>query len=246
MTRSTKMGFAADLIVVSMVIVTPITAFSQQARGAELKNPRLELKPDKITCRTKEYQGMHGTLYVPQDRTKPDSRTIELPVVVVKSLKPNPDYPIFQFTGGPGVSNIAPAERVNESDLTNHDVVEVGYRGVDGEPKLKHPLFDEILSTPDFLSQSGLKEIGKKLTQAAKSLTAAGIDVEQYNILNVVDDMEAARVALGYEKINITGGSYGGAVVKVGDVGTVCRVHDRGSKYDVDFQAMKGWTGNEE
>lgn len=215
MARSTRMGFAADLIVVSAVMVISITAFSQQAQGSERKSPRLELKPDKIPCRTKEYEGMRGTLYVPQDRTKPDSRIIELPVVVVKSLSPNPEYPIFQFTGGPGISNIAPAERINESDLTNHDVVEVGYRGVDGTPKIIHPLFDEILSTPDFLSQSGLKEIGRKLTQAAKSLTAAGINVEQYNILNVVDDMEAARAALGYEKINITGGSYGGAVVMV-------------------------------
>jgi len=215
MVRNTKMGFAASLIVISAVILTPITAIFQQARGAERKSPRLELKPDKILCQGKEFEGMRGTLYVPEDRTKADSRTIELPVVVVKSLSQNPDYPIFQFTGGPGISNINPAEHVNESDLTNHDVVEVGYRGVDGEPKLKHPLFDEILRIPDILSQPGLKQIGEKLTQAAASLTAAGIDVRQYNILNVVDDTEAARAALGYEKINITGGSYGGAVVMV-------------------------------
>ena len=215
MARSTRMGFAAGLIVVSAVMATPITAFSQQAQGAEHKSPRLELKPEKITCRTKEYQGMRGTLYVPEDRTRPDSRTIELPVVVVKSLSPNPDYPIFQFTGGPGISNINPAEHVDESDLVNHNVVEVGYRGVDGEPQLKHPLFDEIFRTPDFLSQTGLDEIGRKFAEACTSLTAAGIDVRQYNILNVVDDMEATRTALGYEKINITGGSYGGAVVMV-------------------------------
>jgi len=215
MVQSTRLGFGVSLIVILAVMDLPIAAIPQQARDAECKSPRLELKPGKITCRTKEYQGMHGTLYVPQDRTKPDSVTIELPVVVVKSLSRNPDYPIFQFTGGPGISNINPAEHVDESDLVNHDVVEVGYRGVDGEPQLKHPLFDEIFRTPDFLSQTGLKEIGRKFAEACTSLTAAGIDVRQYNILNVVDDMEAARTALGYEKINITGGSYGGAVVMV-------------------------------
>jgi len=215
MARCTRMGFAAGLIVVSAVMVISITAISQQAQGAEHKIPRLELKPGKIQCRTKEYEGMRGTLYVPEDRTRPDSRTIELPVVVVKSLSPNPDYPVFQFTGGPGISNINPVEHVDESDLVNHDVVEVGYRGVDGEPLLKHPLFDEIFRTPDFLSQTGLKEIGRKFTEACTSLTAAGIDMRQYNILNVVDDMETVRTALGYEKINITGGSYGGAVVMV-------------------------------
>ncbi len=205
----------ANLIIVSAAIVTLIMTTLQQARGVESKSPRLELKPDKITCRTKEYQGMRGTLYVPQDRTKPDSRTVELPVVVVKSLSPNPDYPIFRFAGGPGVSNMNLGDNINESDLANHDLVEVGYRGVDGSPQLKHPLFDEIMRTPDFLSQTSLKEIGRKFAEACASLKEAGIDVKQYNILNVVDDMEAARTALGYKKINITGGSYGGAVVMV-------------------------------
>jgi pimeloyl-ACP methyl ester carboxylesterase len=215
MARKTRTGIVANLITVSAAIITLITAFFQQAQGAESNSPRLELKPDKITCRTTEYQGMRGTLYVPQDRTKPDSRTIELPVVVVKSLSPDPDYPIFRFAGGPGVSNMNLGDNINESDLTNHDLVEVGYRGVDGSPQLKHPLFDEILRTPDFLSQTSLKEIGGKLAEACTLLTEAGIDVRQYNILNVVDDMEAARAALGYKKINITGGSYGGAVVMV-------------------------------
>lgn len=215
MARSRKIETALAFVVAWTVMIISTTAFSQQARDAENKSPRLELKPEKITCKTKEYQGMRGTLYVPQDRTKPDSLTIELPVVVVKSLSPNPDYPVFQFTGGPGISNINPAEHVDESDLMNHDVVEVGYRGVDGSPQLKHPLFDEILRTPNFLSQTGLKGIGKKFAEACTSLTAAGIDVRQYNILNVVDDMEAARITLGYKKINITGGSYGGSVVMV-------------------------------
>jgi hypothetical protein len=103
-----RMGFAVKLIIVSAAIVTLTLVFFQQAQGAERKSPRLELKPEKITCGTKEYQGMRGTLYVPEDRTKPDSATIELPVIVVKSLSPNPDYPVFQFTGGPGISNINP------------------------------------------------------------------------------------------------------------------------------------------
>lgn len=215
MARRTGMGIAADLITVSAVTITLITASFQQAQGAESNSPRLELRPGEITCRTTQYQGMRGTLCVPQDRATADSRTIELPVVVVKSLGPDPDYPIFRFGGGPGVSNMNLGDNINESDLANHDLVEVGYRGVDGTPQLKHPLFDEILRTPDFLAQTSLKEIGRKFVEACTSLTEAGIDVRQYNVLNVVDDMEAARAALGYKKINITGGSYGGAVVMV-------------------------------
>ncbi len=215
MTRKIRVERATVLIVISEVMFMPIMAFSQQTRDLASKNTRLELKPDKILCRAKEYHGMRGTLYVPEDRTKPDSRTIELPVIVVKSLSPDPYYPIFRFAGGPGVSNMNLGDNINESDLAKHDLVEVGYRGVDGQPKLKHPLFNEIFRIPDFLSEPGLKEIGRMFAEACKSLTAAGIDVRQYNILNVVDDTEAARAALGYEKINITGGSYGGSVVMV-------------------------------
>jgi pimeloyl-ACP methyl ester carboxylesterase len=215
MAVGTRMGFMAVLIFVLTPSVTLFTATFQQATGAEHKSPRLELKEEKIICRAKEYQGLRGTLYVPQDRTKPDSRTIELPVVVVKSVSPVPDYPIFRFAGGPGVSNMNLGDNINESDLANHDLVEVGYRGVDGSPQLKHPLFDEIMRTPDFLSETSLKEIGRKFAEACASLTETGIDVRQYNILNVVDDTEAARAALGYNKINISGGSYGGAVVMV-------------------------------
>jgi len=207
--------FINSLVIVTALILMPINAYSKEKPGSRHQKSRLELKPDKIICHGKEYDGMRGTLYVPQDRTKPNSITIELPVVVIKSLNPDPDYAIFQFGGGPGLSNISPGEHVNESDLENHDVVEVGYRGVDGTPSLRHPLLDDIFMTPNMLSVSSLKTIGKNVTQAVKELKENGIDVAEYNILNVVDDTEAVRKALGYKKINITGGSYGGAVVMV-------------------------------
>jgi pimeloyl-ACP methyl ester carboxylesterase len=193
-----------------MMMPMSVLAQSKLRTGSEV--PRVELKSEKIQCGIKEYDGLRGTLYVPEDRTRPDSRTVELPIVVVKSLSPKPDYPIFQFAGGPGLSNIAPLH-INEADLQRHDIVKVGYRGVDGTPTLKHSVFDHILGTPNLLLQTSLKKIGKNIAQAARELEAAGIDVAEYNILNVVDDMDVARAALNYEKINITGGSYGGAVV---------------------------------
>jgi pimeloyl-ACP methyl ester carboxylesterase len=173
----------------------------------------LQMQETNITCQGKPFTGLRGTLMVPENRSQADGRLITLPLVVVKALSPSPAYPVFQCTGGPGGSNIGPEQRIGEADLKNHDVVQVGYRGVDGTPKLSHPLFDEIIKTPDMLSPQGLKAMGAKATQAVGELKAAGINVEHYNIINVVDDMEAARVALGYNKINLTGGSYGGAVV---------------------------------
>ena len=173
----------------------------------------LNVSEAKIICQGKEFDGQRGMLIVPEDRTRPDTRQIELPVIVVDSLSAAPGYPVFQCAGGPGGSNIGPEQRIGKADIRRHDVVQVGYRGVDGTPKLQHRLFDEILMTPDMLSPASLKAMGAKAAQAVAELKAAGLHVEHYNILNVVDDMEAARAALGYEKIDLSGGSYGGAVV---------------------------------
>lgn len=172
----------------------------------------LEVEQASIECKGGTFPGLRCTLTVPQDRNQPNARQIELPVIVVKSSIPSPGYPLFQCAGGPGGPNIGP-ENIGQADIQQRDVVQVGYRGVDGMPQLKHALFDEILKTPDMLSAQGLRTMGAKAAQAARELKAAGVKVEHYNILNVVDDMEAARVALGYDKIILTGGSYGGAVV---------------------------------
>jgi len=163
-------------------------------------------------------KGFKGTIYVPEDRANHRSRIIELPIVVIISDNPSPLPPIFQFEGGPGLTNINYEKNVNESILENHHVVQIGYRGIDGSPTLKHPLLDNILLTPNTLSRESLRQIGGKATKAASDLRADGIDVSNYNILNVVEDVEDARITLnkmlgGFEKIIITGGSYGGAVV---------------------------------
>jgi pimeloyl-ACP methyl ester carboxylesterase len=43
----------------------------------------------------------------------------------------------------------------------------------------------------------------------AERLTREGVDLAGYSMVETVDDMEAARKALGYERINIFGNSYG-------------------------------------
>jgi len=111
---------------------------------------------------------------------------------------------------------------------------------VDGTPTLKHPRFEEVFKIADLLSPRGLKQAGAKVTQGVTELKAKGIDVTHYNILNVVDDMEAARAALGYEKINLTGGSYGGAVVLTYCLRYPARVHravmiEAAFPYDIAF-----------
>jgi pimeloyl-ACP methyl ester carboxylesterase len=179
--------------------------------SAEMENAKagdLVLKPGQL----KEYAADFGTLVVPESRGKKDSRLIRLPVLRMRSRREHPLEPVFTLEGGPGGTNIKP-DYIRDWLLENHDVVMVGYRGVDGSVSLNCPEVSAALKTmADPLSQAGLKELGAVMTRAAQRLQDEGIDLPEYDIINVVDDLEAARKALGYSRINLSGASYGGAV----------------------------------
>ena len=179
--------------------------------SAEMENAKagdLVLKPGQL----KEYAADFGTVVVPENRQKKDSRLIRLPVLRMRSRREHPLEPVFTLEGGPGGTNIKP-DYIRDWLLENHDVVMVGYRGVDGSVSLSCPDVSAALKTmEDPLSQAGLKELGAAMTRAAQRLQDEGIDLPEYDIINVVDDLEAARKALGYSRINLSGVSYGGAV----------------------------------
>jgi pimeloyl-ACP methyl ester carboxylesterase len=203
------------LCVATLAMWMSFDACAQQTVETRGENWRLMLNEASIKCRDGDFAGIRGTLSVPEDRGRADSRWIELPIVVVKSLSPNPALPVFRCGGGPGLSNLSGVENIARSEIESHDVVQVGYRGVDGPTVLKHPLLDRLFLTPDLLLEASLRKMGADTKRALEELAASGVDLEEYNIQNVADDIDAARAALGYKQINITGGSFGGAVVYV-------------------------------
>lgn len=151
-----------------------------------------------------------GTLTVPENRQDANSRLIALPVIRIPATKPNPSEPIFWFQGGPGSSNLtwAPPAWL----LEKHDVVIVGYRGMDGSVLLDCPDASASLAkyfSNNFLSEPFRQELVAAVKQCAAGFQAAGIDLSGYTIANVVEDMEVARQALGYQKINLYSVSYG-------------------------------------
>jgi len=83
------------------------------------------------------YRAECGTLVVPEDRADPGSRLIAVPVTVIHARSADPGEPIFRLEGGPGITNMVfpLASRLAE----DHDVVLVGYRGVDGSVRLDCP-----------------------------------------------------------------------------------------------------------
>lgn len=162
------------------------------------------------TFKTKsaKYKADFGTLVVPENRDKPGSRLIEIPVIRIHSKGDKPADPVFGLTGGPGMSNMK--WKPLDSILENHDFVMVGYRGVDGSSVLDCSEIKKALKTDDdLLSEQALRNIGKSWTDCANRLTNDGIDINGYTIMEVIEDIEAARIELGYKRINLLSESYG-------------------------------------
>jgi len=95
--------------------------------------------------------------------------------------------------------------------LERHDVVMVGYRGIDGSVVLDCPEVARALKNTggNLASEAALVRYGQALARCAESFAAAGVDLAGYNALETIDDMEAARVALVYDRIHLLSASYG-------------------------------------
>ena len=101
------------------------------------------LEPCTYEANKVGYDADCGTLVVPENRADPNSRLIALPVIRVRATGDNPAEPLFYFAGGPGTSNLH-FEHL-EDVVENHDVVQVGYRGVDGSVVLDCPEISEAV-----------------------------------------------------------------------------------------------------
>ena len=154
------------------------------------------------------YRADCGTLVVPEDRADPRSRLIALPVIRILARSSHPLAPIFHLNGGPGTTNMTfpQANRL----AAQHDVVMVGYRGVDGSSVLNCPEVTAALeNSADFLGKASLNAYSQAFASCAQRLERSGVDLAGYTLAEQADDIEAARVALGYQRIDLLSESAG-------------------------------------
>jgi pimeloyl-ACP methyl ester carboxylesterase len=164
------------------------------------------------TCEYETEDGTYaaecGTLVVPENRADPQSRLIALPVTRIKARSETPAEPIFRLQGGPGISNMEFARASRFAD--DHDVVLVGYRGVDGSVRLDCPeVVSALKHSTDFLAESSFRSYADGFRACADRLTEDGVDVAGYGLPQQVEDLEAARKALGYDRIDLVSESVG-------------------------------------
>src|SRR5207342_3730494 len=99
-----------------------------------------------------------GTLVVRENRHNSRSRLIALPITRVRAHTSRPGTPIFRLQGGPGITNM---DFPDASRFTaRHDVVLVGYRGVDGSTRLDCPEVSSAMGqSRDLLSEQSFSAV---------------------------------------------------------------------------------------
>lgn len=145
--------------------------------------------PEEVLC---------GTHRVFEDRAAQRGRAIDLKVAVIPALRrEGADDPLFLLAGGPGqgatkYGPLIPAafREVRKS----RDIVLVDLRGTGGSNPLACDLGDP-LRIEEFDAGPCLKKLKG--------------DPRLYTTEPAMDDLDDVRAALGYEKINLWGGSYG-------------------------------------
>jgi pimeloyl-ACP methyl ester carboxylesterase len=181
----------------------PLTV-PQGARAGQLVN----LRPCTFPTENGSYPADCGTLVVPEDRANLRSRLIALPVIRIRARSAHPLAPVFHLSGGPGLTNMKfpQASRL----AGQHDVVIIGYRGVDGSSVLDCPEVTSALAdSADLASVASMRAYSQSLGACARRLERSGVDLAGYTMPEQADDIEAARVALGYHRIDLLGESAG-------------------------------------
>jgi pimeloyl-ACP methyl ester carboxylesterase len=145
-----------------------------------------------------------GTVAVPLDRANPASATIPIAFQLTPHTDPGPAVSTIVISnGGPGVSNLLsdPIWRDRLAGaLKTHDLIAIDHRGIGQSAAIDCPALQHVQ--------------GDQLDAARTCGTSLGAASDRYGSGDVADDVDDVRAALGIDKIDYYGVSYGGVDVR--------------------------------
>lgn len=200
-----------------------LIAGSPQNSAAQSTSPARSDAWQAVDCTTFKLTGMPdhadcGYVTVPLRYLQPDGPTIQLATVIVRSTDQNrAPEPLFIAQGGPGGSSIETYASVlatiaELNPAPNRDLVIWDQRGtLWSRPALLCP---EVTAADFAAAQEAATELSPEQElepyRACHDRLAAEIDdLSAFNSVENAHDIEALRLALGYDDINFYGVSYG-------------------------------------
>ncbi len=216
MTMTYRHPLVLALLLTSAVIAEAVVSRVAQAAPGPTTVPRFEPAPcPKIHGVEWLAQATCGYLVVPEDRNKPNGRSIALMVARHRAQSPEkrPD-PILYLEGGPG--DIAPLEIdpiIKANFIRDRDIWVVSQRGTwSSKPALICAASNDFAR--ELLGLRFYSEATKRAHLAAseacrRELTATDANVSAYNSTESVADLVDLRKVLGIAEWNIYGNSFG-------------------------------------
>ena len=173
------------------------------------------LKTDLLGPGSEQYRiaAELGRLVVPEKRSNPESKEIELAFIRLRSTAPHPGPPLFFLQGGPGASGID-ALRWDLPWFTAlqeiGDVIALDQRGTGRSLPCLDCLENWELPLDQPGSHADVLRLGReRMRSCAEFWQRQGVDLSGYTTEENADDVDALREALRYEQVNLFGASYG-------------------------------------
>jgi pimeloyl-ACP methyl ester carboxylesterase len=207
------MKHAITLTLLSAILLTTLSAFAHPDPPARAAQSAIN-KPDwvPIECPMEvptRYQVECGMVTMPEDHSSPDGPSIQLAVAVVHSSGGTPaSDPLLFINGGPGARTLDSMSLWLETFslgplLIQRDIIFFDQRGTGySQPALvcpESPSANPLVALQDAAS----------LTACRDRLAKSGINLGAYTSVQNAADISVLREALGYDRWNLYGVSYG-------------------------------------
>ena len=205
--------------ILTLFVLAAVCDYSAQAQAVTREPKRREgeiwFEPIKAEVGGQTYEGERGHLMVRENRKNANSNLIELAFIRLQSMANKPAPPTVYLDGGPGsaastLAGFPEYMRAFQKLREVGDVILLDQRGVGrSQPNLT---YRTSVSLPtDFFADRAvaLRAFKERAKLAADHFRSQGIDILAYNSAESAHDVDDLRRALGAEKVNLVGFSYG-------------------------------------
>lgn len=158
-----------------------------------------------------------GYLVVPEDRSKPHGRNIQLPFFFVRRPDQDPKKNVSLYmTGGPGYSTTSYIDSIhyNSGFLRYGGFIALDQRGTKrATPCLECQEVDEAIKESYRTNRDRDSLVRKAVQQCRSKFTKQGIDLSAYNSEQSAEDINDLRLALNLDSLTLVGISYSGGLM---------------------------------
>ena len=209
------------LILLSFLVTIASLSLAQSALdGTVFTYPERIINGDTVLA---EYE--RGILFVPLNRSDPNSRTISVDFYRFKSLNPSRNVPpVFRLPGGPGFPSIDLLlyydSEFYQEDIKPFqelaDVIILGQRGTTGElgtigtsKPATNCVGVEGLSAKKATDEEVLRQQIREACQDCQDYWGEQLDLSGFSVVEAAGDVRDLTKALGYDQIILNGLSFG-------------------------------------